>query len=171
MNRNEMVLSLKGDTFSDLKEKFDSMLTKTIGNMEMTGTETATVTLKFGITLKKMDVGGPNGIQEITRPSFKYNVGFDVHTKDNTSGSLNGEDELSYKDGKYVMHPIDDGQTTLYDDNNGPIDADYTDITEDDTERQKAISAASEVGPRKLPAASSDAENDEDDYHYEEPEA
>ena len=44
MYANDMSLSLKSDTFSALKEDFDSILARTIGNMEMKGAEEATVT-------------------------------------------------------------------------------------------------------------------------------
>ena len=42
MYANDMSLSLKSDTFSALKEDFDSILARTIGNMEMKGAEEAT---------------------------------------------------------------------------------------------------------------------------------
>ena len=86
---------------------------------------------------------------------------------------MTGDYELVYEDGKYVMRRIDDGQTDMFGSNvehveASFIDADYTDV-DDNTDRQKAIPAASEVGPRKLPAASTDA-SEEDDYNYDEPE-
>ena len=49
MFKNDLALSLKSDTFSALKEDFDSILAKTIGNMEMKGAEDATITLKLGV--------------------------------------------------------------------------------------------------------------------------
>lgn len=70
MTNNEMILSLKSDTFAAMKEDFDGVLARTIGNMEMKNADNATITLKLGITLDKVSVGTPNGNQDITRPSF-----------------------------------------------------------------------------------------------------
>ena len=153
MTTNEMTLSLKSDTFAALKEDFDSVLLRTIGNMEMKNADNAT----------------------ITRPSFKHDISSVMQVKDRKSGALTGDYELVYEDGKYAMRRIDDGQTSLYDgevEHVEPsfVDADYNDV-DDDTELQKAIPAASEVGPRKLPAASEDSDEESDDYPYEEPEA
>ena len=53
MFANDLSLSLKSETFSALKEDFDSILARTIGNMEMKGAEEATVTLKLGISLER----------------------------------------------------------------------------------------------------------------------
>lgn len=175
MTTNEMTLSLKSDTFAALKEDFDSVLLRTIGNMEMKNADNATITMKLSITLDKVSVGGPNGLQDITRPSFKHDISSVMQVKDRKSGALTGDYELVYEDGKYAMRRIDDGQTSLYDgeaEHVEPsfVDADYNDV-DDDTERQKAIPAASEVGPRKLPAASEDSDEESDDYPYEEPEA
>ena len=180
MTNNEMILSLKSDTFAALKEDFDGVLARTIGNMEMKNADNATITLKLGITLDKVSVGTPNGNQDITRPSFKHDISSVMQVKDRKSGALTGDYELIHEDGKYVMRRIDDGQTNMFDgqiEHVEPsfVDADYNDVVDDDTDRQKAIPAASEVGPRKLPAASSDAEDDDtdaadDDYNYEDPE-
>lgn len=115
MNNNEMTLSLKSDTFAALKEDFDGVLARTIGNMEMKNADNATITLKLGITLDKVSVGTPNGNQDITRPSFKHDISSVMQVKDRKSGALTGDYELIYEDGKYVMRRIDDGQTSLYD--------------------------------------------------------
>lgn len=175
---NEMILSLKSETFAALKEDFDGVLARTIGNMEMKNADTATVTLKLGITLDKVSVGTPNGNQDITRPSFKHDISSVMQVKDRKSGALTGDYELVYEDGKYAMRRIDDGQTNMFDqkvERAEPefFDAEYTDV-EEDTERQKSISAASEVGLRKLPestATTDDKDEESDDYPYEEPEA
>lgn len=178
MTNNETILSLKSDTFAAMKEDFDGVLARTIGNMEMKNADNATITLKLGITLDKVSVGTPNGNQDITRPSFKHDISSVIQVKDRKSGALTGDYELVYEDGKYVMRRIDDGQTNMFDgriEHVEPsfVDADYNDVVDDDTDRQKAIPAASEVGPRKLPAASTDASEDDPedgDYTYDEPE-
>ena len=111
------------------------------------------------------------------RPAGYHDISSVMQVKDRKSGALTGDYELVYEDGKYVMRRIDDGQTDMFGSNVEHVeasfdDADYNDVVDEDTERQKAIPAASEVGPRKLPAASADADADDadDDYNYDEPE-
>ena len=91
MFKNDLALSLKSDTFSALKEDFDSILAKTIGNMEMKGAEDATITLKLGVSLEKSSISGPNGIQDITKPSFKHDISSVMQVKDKKSGALTGD--------------------------------------------------------------------------------
>lgn len=150
MFANDLSLSLKSETFSALKEDFDSILARTIGNMEMKGAEEATVTLKLGISLEKSSVNGPSGLQEITKPSFKHDISSVMQVKDKKSGALTGDYELVWDatEGKYVMRRIDNGQVSIFDSAQAAgdvIDADYTALPE---------------GQRGLPEAS---RNDEED--------
>lgn len=142
MFKNDLALSLKSDTFSALKEDFDSILAKTIGNMEMKGAEDATITLKLGVSLEKSSISGPNGIQDITKPSFKHDISSVMQVKDKKSGALTGDFELVWDqdEGKYVMRRIDNGQTTLYQDEPGYVDADYKDLRDE----QKSLPAVRE---------------------------
>lgn len=142
MFKNDLALSLKSDTFSALKEDFDSILAKTIGNMEMKGAEDATITLKLGVSLEKSSISGPNGIQNITKPSFKHDISSVMQVKDKKSGALTGDFELVWDqdEGKYVMRRIDNGQTTLYQDEPGFVEADYKDLEDE----QKSLPAALE---------------------------
>ena len=131
MYANDMSLSLKSETFSALKEDFDSILARTIGNMEMKGAEEATVTLKLGISLEKGSVNGPAGIRDIVKPSFKHDISSVMQVKDKKSGALTGDYEMVWDadEGKYVMRRIDNGQTSMFDEDCGGtiIDAEYTD--------------------------------------------
>lgn len=134
MYANDMSLSLKSDTFSALKEDFDSILARTIGNMEMKGAEEATVTLKLSISLEKSSVNGPNGLQDITKPSFKHDISSVMQVKDKKSGALTGDYELVWDDGegKYVMRRIDNGQVSIFDApaSGEVIEAEYTALPE-----------------------------------------
>ena len=66
MYESDMVLSLNSDTFQALKEDFDGILSRTIGNMEMKGDGSATITLKLGIDLVKELVVSGGGSHEVT---------------------------------------------------------------------------------------------------------
>lgn len=135
MYENEMSLSLKSDTFSALKEDFDSILSRTIGNMEMKGAEDATITLKLGISLEKSSVSGPRGLQDITKPSFKHDISSVMQVKDKKSGALTGDYELVFDpdEGKYVMRRIDNGQISIFNqesESGDVIDVDYAALPE-----------------------------------------
>lgn len=134
MIENDMTLSLKSNTFSALKEDFDSILSRTIGNMEMKCAENATVTVKLSITLEKSTVVTDERVQDITKPSFKHDISSVMQVKDKKSGALAGNFELVWdkEEGKYVMRKIDDGQTTLYEKVEDFINVDATgDYVED----------------------------------------
>ena len=162
MYANDMSLSLKSDTFSALKEDFDSILARTIGNMEMRGAEEATVTLKLGISLEKSSVNGPNGLQDITKPSFKHDISSVMQVKDKKSGALTGDYELVWdeSEGKYVMRRIDNGQTSIFDRQFVYADADYTALPEG---RRELPEAAQEGDDNDETPDTEDGENDEPD--------
>lgn len=134
---NAMELSLKSDTFSALKEDFDSILGRTIGNMQMKGAEDATITLKLSVSLENTmaNIKGEN--TDITRPSFKHDISSVMQVKDKKSGALTGDYQLVWDEdeGKYVMKRIDNGQMTLFDENgdiispdDNTIDAEYREV-------------------------------------------
>lgn len=157
MLNNDMVLSLKSDTFAALKEDFDGILSKTIGNMEMRGAEEATITLKLGISLEKSSISGPAGIQNITKPSFKHDISSVMQVKDKKSGALTGDYALIWDEteGKWVARRIDNGQITLFDTEGVVADAEYSEVSDSP--------AITDGEPHLLPAPSlgEDAGNDE----------
>lgn len=116
--KNAMELSLKGETFTALKEDFDAVLARTIGNMEMKGADEATVTLKLGISLEKtMDFSGDEA-KEVTKPSFKHDINSVMQVKDKKSGALTGDYCLVWdeEEKRYVMKRLGDDQISLFDD-------------------------------------------------------
>lgn len=124
--QNAMELSLKSDTFSALKEDFDSILARTIGNMQMKGAEDATITLKLSVSLENTNAVIRGESEDITRPSFKHDISSVMQVKDKKSGALTGDYQLVWdeEEGKYVMKRIDNGQMTLFDDEGNVIAAD-----------------------------------------------
>ncbi len=141
---NAMQLSLNSNTFAGLKEDFDSVLARTIGNMESKGADEATITLKLGISLtKEQGKFGEDEDREITRPTFKHDISSVMQVKDKKSGSLSGDYELVWDDEEktYVMRKIKDGQMSLFGED-GEITA--GDEDEDDVEYVEAIPAGAE---------------------------
>ena len=112
------VLSINNDTFWELKNDFDSILMKTLSNMEEKNAPNATISLKLGIALERetiKDVSHPEG-KVVVVPSFKHEISSVMQIKSKVSGALDGDNQLVYDSEKdeYVLKPIDDGQMSLF---------------------------------------------------------
>ena len=118
MSSKDMVLSLKGDTFSALQEDFDAILAKTIRNMEMRGAGDAAITLKLSISIEKSTANDVNDVRNISKPSFNHEIRSVMQIKDKKTGALTGDYELVWDidEGKYVMWRIVNEQMGLFDD-------------------------------------------------------
>lgn len=139
--KNDLSLSLSGDAFASLRSDFDQVLRSTIAGMIDTEQDTAEVSTKVKITLTESSapdytVAGGQQTREITKPKFEHTVTAVIQRKEKKTGTFSGEYELvlDRETGKYVARPIDNGQTTLFDDDDdndgGVIDADYTVVKE-----------------------------------------
>ena len=135
--QNIYPLSLNGDTFNALKSDYDAMLRQTLTKMEDLKVEDATITIKVGVMLEKdqardFQANGYDAMRDIVKPTFKHEISTVMQVKDKKSGSLGGSMELVWDKElcQYVMRPIDNGQTTLFDqpsEGTGPVvDAEYT---------------------------------------------
>lgn len=163
MSEKEMKLSLRGDAFSAMIEDFDSVLTRTIGNMEMKGADEATITVKLGITLERTSVGSEGGNRNITRPSFKHDIGSVMQVKDKKSGALTGNYEivLDEESGTYVIRRVEDGQMNMFDDEKDVIhEAEFEDIT---PEQKEPVTPDRELESREAPGIPEKASMDADD--------
>lgn len=156
-NTNERKLSLDGNTFAILKEQFDKILNRTVGNMEMKGADVAVITLKLNVSLEKSSVSVGDYIKEVTKPTFKHDISSVMQVKDKVSGQTTDDYALVWDENerKYVLRKIENGQMSFDDFNaNGyPIyNADYHEVPE------------TEEGTIGLPEAteSDDAADDED---------
>ena len=131
MYESDMVLSLNSDTFQALKEDFDSILSRTIGNMEMKNAGSATITLKLGIDLDKELVVSGGVSHEVTKPTFKHDISSVVQVKDKKSGALTGDYQLVWnpEEGNYIMRRIDNGQTSMFDEDES-VTADCAEVEE-----------------------------------------
>lgn len=120
--KNDLQLSLNGDTFQALKTDFDSILARTVGNMTMRGADEATVTLKLTISLEKAYSGSYDDAKELTKPSFKHDISSVMQVKDKKTGSLAGDYELVWDEDekKYVMRKLGGEQVSMFDDEATP---------------------------------------------------
>lgn len=153
---NERNLSLNGDTFAILKEQFDKILNRTVGNMEMKGADDAVITLKLSVSLEKSSVSVGDDIKEVTKPTFKHDISSVMQVKDKVSGQTTDDYALVWDDGegKYVLRKIENGQMSFddFDSNGNPIyEADYHEVP------------ALEEGTRGLPEAAESEDDVEDE--------
>ena len=130
---NERNLSLNGDTFAILKEQFDKILNRTVGNMEMKGADDAVITLKLSVRLEKSSVSVGDDIKEVTKPTFKHDISSVMQVKDKVSGQTTDDYALVWDDGegKYVLRKIENGQMSFddFDSNGNPIyEAEYREV-------------------------------------------
>lgn len=144
-------LSLSGDTFTSLKADFDQMLRKLLMGMEKFECEEGTITIKVGVKLEEdqardFQANGYDGMRDIVKPTFKHEVSSAMQIKDKKTGSLSGNYELVWdrESGQYFVRDIDDGQRTLFD--------------EDEPEHVDLGGEGGENGPRALPEAAEEAE-------------
>lgn len=137
MKSTDMNLSLNGDTFQSLKDDFDGILARTVGNMEMKGADSATISIKLSISLKKSAVNG----REVTIPTFEHVISSVMQVKDKKTGSLSGDYEIVYDQDAdtWLIRKIDNGQTSLFNEDGDNadgriIDAEYEEISDGEGE-------------------------------------
>lgn len=166
MNKNDILtLSIDSNTFSALKEDFNKVLNRTLGNMQSKESDEATLTLKLNI--KTMEIEVPDfessrsgATRKAYKPRFDHKISSVMQIKTEEAGSLKGEYELVWDEDQqeFVMRPIDNGQQTIFDD---AITADYVTVDDEPATSAKALPSGTPV----LEAP------EEDGYGYDEPEA
>ena len=116
-------LNLSSDAFNAFKTDFNLMLRQILFAMENKEAEEGTMAIKFAITFDKENVPDhsaqyPDAQREITRPTFKHTITSQITLKNQTTGQLKGDYELVWdkETSSYIIRPIDDGQTSLFDD-------------------------------------------------------
>lgn len=122
---SKMELSLDSEAFNGFKSDFRQLLNSTLNTMQQKDVETASITAKFEISLQTCanpNLGDPDSVEEreIIMPMFKHKVTASMHLKAEKAGFLGGSDYellLDRVSGNYVMVPIADNQSSLFDDN------------------------------------------------------
>ena len=164
-------LSLNGDTFNAFKSDFDQLLRQLIAEMEKRESEDATISVKFQVKLapdqaRDFQANGYDGMRDIIKPSFKHEISTVMQVKNKKSGNVGGNMELVWdkKLRQYIMRPIDNGQTTFFDED-GNNTAEY-EVSGEDSDKQAVLPVADSLG---LPAPDRAAAREEEDtvYPYE----
>lgn len=151
-------LSLNGDTFNAFKSDFDQLLRQLIAEMEKRESEDATISVKFQVKLapdqaRDFQANGYDGMRDIIKPSFKHEISTVMQVKNKKSGNVGGNMELVWdkKLRQYIMRPIDNGQTTFFDEN-GNNTADYVVAGEVSGESGSELPALEAAEPLGLPS-------------------
>lgn len=119
---NDLPLSLKSNTFNALCSDFDQVLRATLQGMSDTSQDVAEVNVKVKVTLTPdsapdFTVAGGQQTRSITKPKFDHTVTAVIQRKEKKTGTLSGNYELVWdrETCTFVMRPIDDGQSSLFD--------------------------------------------------------
>lgn len=143
MNTEVLTLNINSSVFESMKNDFNSVLKKTLGNMRSKQGEAAEISLKLKITLEEDNVPDlysedGNGRRDIVKPIFNHKVSSVMQIKEEESGSMKGNYELVYDKDKddFIMRPIDDGQVTFSDSmftsSEEPQEAEFEDFDDSD---------------------------------------
>lgn len=123
MSGKKYPLTLESDTMKAFKSDFNTMLRRLLSMMEQQEAEEGTLNAKIVVKLVKdttrdYQTNGYDGTREITTPTFNHKVGIAMQFKDEKSGTLGGNYEMVWDKelGAYVMVEIDNGQTSMWDD-------------------------------------------------------
>lgn len=197
-------LNFESDTFSDMKRDMNFVLQRLLGNMQEKGATEGSMTLKVDISLTNEyipnydpEVEGES--RKISKPKFKHKVTSAVQIKDEKSGNLDTEMELTFDEesGEYVMQPVaNTEQRTIFDkdfqDNmNSPeqaeedkpagipqlpgpeednvIDGDYKEVEDSAGSEDEEIEDITDEIMKDMEYGLED-EEDTDDYDYDDPE-
>lgn len=152
-------LNFESDTFSDMKRDMNFVLQRLLGNMQEKGATEGSMTLKVDISLTNEyipnydpEVEGES--RKISKPKFKHKVTSAVQIKDEKSGNLDTEMELTFDEesGEYVMQPVaNTEQRTIF-------DKDFQDNMNSPEQEEEGKSA----GIPQLPGPEEDNVNDGD---------
>lgn len=161
-------LSLNGETFNNLKMDFEQMLQNLLTEMKKRGSQDGSLTIKLNVTLtpgqaRDYDSAADGAMRDITKPLFAHKMSTVMQLKNERSGQNGGNFELVWDEasGEWVMKEIDNGQTSIFDHEDGVYDAEYSEVNQEPT-RVPGLPEPVENG---LPAP------DDDDYGFDEPDA
>lgn len=113
-----LTLNINGEAFAGLRTDFDILLRRTIANMQEKGSDAASMTIKLDITLTDTEVPdaeSPCAKRIVQQPLIEYKVKSIMQIKDERADFVGGDYELAFDGKDFVMRPVGDGQTSLFD--------------------------------------------------------
>lgn len=128
-------LRLDGELFSQVRDDFNFVLQRLLGNMQEKGADSGALTLKLEIDfdtdrIPNFDPNIDGETREINKPKFKHKITSTVQIKDEKGGNMDTEMELVMDEetGCYVLQPVaNTSQRTIF-------DADYVNVSPEKAE-------------------------------------
>lgn len=116
-------LRLDGELFSQVRDDFNFVLQRLLGNMQEKGAAVRALTLKLEIDfdtdrILNFDPSVEGETREINKPRFKHKITSTVQIKDEKGGNMDTEMELVMDEetGYYVLQPVaNTSQRTIFD--------------------------------------------------------
>lgn len=116
-------LRLDGELFSQVRDDFNFVLQRLLGNMQEKGADSGALTLKLEIDfdtdrILNFDPSVEGETREINKPRFKHKITSTVQIKDEKGGNMDTEMELVMDEetGYYVLQPVaNTSQRTIFD--------------------------------------------------------
>ena len=119
--KEEMIMSIDSDAFSEIRSSFDRVLETVLKKMKIRDSDAARVSLDINIKLeniKTTDVR-TGEILNVKNPQIKYKVNHKLEYKneDSEEGTIQQADSYLYcdKKGQWAIRRIEDGQMSLDD--------------------------------------------------------
>ena len=117
-------LSISGGSFEAFRCDFDAMLQNTIYTMEQKDSKEAEITVKFSVTtaldtVPDIEANYPDAKRDVKRPYISHKITSKLTLKSKKAGTVvDSNVELVYDKQlcQYVLRPLDDGQTSMFDD-------------------------------------------------------
>ena len=116
-------LRLDGELFSQVRDDFNFVLQRLLGNMQEKGADSGALTLKLEIDfdtdrILNFDPSVEGETREINKPRFKHKITSTVQIKDEKGGNMDTEMELVMDEETcyYVLQPVaNTSQRTIFD--------------------------------------------------------
>lgn len=134
-------LRLDGELFDQVREDFNFVLQRLLGNMQEKGADSGALTLKLEIDfdtdrIQNFDPDIEGETRTINKPKFKHKITSTVQIKDEKGGNMDTEMELVMDEetGCYVLQPVaNTGQRSIF-------DADFRDVTSPEHQEAEVVS-------------------------------
>ncbi len=160
-------LSLKDDLFAKFGDDFDSILADIVRNMNEQQVEEAEITAKMTIKLDMIETPNPtsanvNGYRDALVPTIKHAIASTIKIKNEKKGCIPEGYELVMdpSTGKFVLIKVSNGQTSMFDMDNGATTARTVDA--DGTVREADADPLSLPGTQHFLNSGSVADDDEE---------
>lgn len=117
-------LSISGEAFEEFRRDFDAMFQNIIYAMEQKDSKEAEIAVKFSITTEldavpDIDANYPDAKRDVKKPYTSHKITSKLTLKSEKSGTVGDDNmELAYDKRlcQYVLRSLEDGQTSMFDD-------------------------------------------------------